>query len=75
MGIIVPHAVRLRAGPGYRRIVQEIEAGRGAEAQRLYRTHLSAAQAVVLDQTDDGIVSAAAAGARLALQSVTRARI
>ncbi|CAM2740594.1 FadR/GntR family transcriptional regulator [Skermania piniformis] len=59
----------------HRRIVQEIEAGRGAEAQRLYRTHLSAAQAVVLDQTDDGIVSAAAAGARLALQSVTRARI
>ncbi|MGN2639927.1 FadR/GntR family transcriptional regulator [Nocardia takedensis] len=59
----------------HRRIVKEIESGRAAEAERLYRTHLAATQAVVLERFDDGVVNASSAGARLAMQSAPRTRI
>lgn len=59
----------------HRRIAKEIEAGRAAEAERLYRTHLAASQAVVLEQFDGGVVNASSAGARLAMQTVSRTRL
>lgn len=57
------------------RIVREIAAGRAAEAERLYRTHLTATQAVVLDRFDDGVVNAAPAMGRSPFQTATRTRI
>ncbi|MBH0780752.1 FadR/GntR family transcriptional regulator [Nocardia bovistercoris] len=59
----------------HRRIATEIEAGRPAEAERLYRTHLAATQALVLDRFDDGVVNASSAGARLSMQSIHRSRL
>ncbi|WP_405182938.1 GntR family transcriptional regulator [Nocardia sp. NBC_01377] len=59
----------------HQRIVTEIAAGRAAEAERLYRTHLAATQALVLERFDDGVVNAASAGARLAAHSGLRSRI
>ncbi|KAA9159795.1 FadR family transcriptional regulator [Amycolatopsis acidicola] len=45
----------------HRRIAQKIAAGRATEAERLYRKHLVATQAIVLDRFDDGIVNASSA--------------
>ncbi|MET7773983.1 GntR family transcriptional regulator [Nocardia sp. NPDC005366] len=59
----------------HQRIVGEIAAGRAAEAERLYRTHLAATQALVLERFDDGVVNASSAGARLAAHSGLRSRI
>ncbi|MGW5375632.1 FadR/GntR family transcriptional regulator [Nocardia sp. NPDC003999] len=59
----------------HRRITREIAEGRAAEAERLYRTHLAATQAVVLQRFDDGMVNASSAGARLTLQSSLRSQI
>ena len=45
----------------HRRIVDHIGAGRAAEAERVARAHLAATQALVLSQSEDGIVDAAVA--------------
>lgn len=42
----------------HRRLVEEIDAGRVAEAEQLARAHLAATQALVLERWDDGIVEA-----------------
>jgi GntR family transcriptional repressor for pyruvate dehydrogenase complex len=59
----------------HHRIVDEIAAGRPAEAERLYRAHLAATQALVLKRFDDGIVNASSAMARQAILSSQRSRI
>jgi DNA-binding FadR family transcriptional regulator len=59
----------------HRRITKEITAGRAAEAERLYRVHLAATQALVLERFDDGIVNASSAMARRAIRSTQRSRI
>ncbi|MFF0490149.1 FadR/GntR family transcriptional regulator [Nocardia sp. NPDC004068] len=59
----------------HRRIVREIEAGRAAEAERLYRTHLTATQALVLERFDDGVVGASPTLARAQFRAVPRTRI
>ncbi|MEU0538570.1 FCD domain-containing protein [Nocardia sp. NPDC005978] len=58
----------------HRRIVREIAAGRASEAERLYRTHLTATQALVIDRFGDGVVNAAAS-ARSTFGSTPRTRI
>lgn len=57
----------------HRRIVTEIAAGRAARAERLYRVHLAATQAFVLDRFDDAIVNASMS--RQAMQSGQRFHI
>jgi DNA-binding FadR family transcriptional regulator len=59
----------------HRRITAEIAAGRDAEAERLYRAHLAATQALVLERFDDGVVNASSAMARQAIQSSRSTRI
>lgn len=59
----------------HQRIVQHIADGRADDAERLYRTHLAATQAVVLDRFDDGVVNAASTAARQAIHSGHRPRI
>ncbi len=59
----------------HRRLVKDIAAGRADEAEQLYRTHLAATQAVVLERFDDGVVNASRSGARLAMRSGPRTRI
>ncbi|GGN97538.1 FadR/GntR family transcriptional regulator [Nocardia rhizosphaerihabitans] len=48
----------------HRRIAGEIEAGRAAEAERLYRSHLAATQSLVLDRFDSDMITASKQGAR-----------
>ncbi|WP_410872831.1 FadR/GntR family transcriptional regulator [Nocardia sp. A7] len=48
----------------HRRIAGEIEAGRAAEAERLYRGHLAATQSLVLDRFDSDMITASKQGAR-----------
>jgi DNA-binding FadR family transcriptional regulator len=48
----------------HRRIAHEIAAGRAAKAEQLYRVHLAATQALVLERFDDGIVNASSVMAR-----------
>ncbi|MFE3317152.1 FadR/GntR family transcriptional regulator [Nocardia sp. NPDC059195] len=48
----------------HRRIAGEIEAGRAAEAERLYRSHLAATQSLVLERYDADMISASPQGAR-----------
>ena len=52
----------------HQRIIEEISAGRAAEAQRVARAHLAATQALLLKRFDDGVVDAASARARQAIQ-------
>jgi GntR family transcriptional regulator, transcriptional repressor for pyruvate dehydrogenase complex len=52
----------------HRRIIEEISAGRAAEAQRVARAHLAATQALLLKRFDDGVVDASSARARQAMQ-------
>ena len=59
----------------HRKIADKIAAGRAADAQRLYRAHLAATQAIVLDRFDDGIVNASSAAARQAIRSTQRSRV
>lgn len=59
----------------HRRIAKEIAAGQAAKAEGLYRTHLAATQALVLERFDDGIVDASSAMARQAIRSSQRSRI
>jgi GntR family transcriptional repressor for pyruvate dehydrogenase complex len=48
----------------HRRILEEIEAGRAAEAERVARAHLAATQAVILARFEDDVVDAAHARSR-----------
>lgn len=59
----------------HRKIVEKIAAGKAADAERLYRAHLVATQALVLERFDDGIVNASSAATRQAIQSGQRSRI
>lgn len=59
----------------HRRILDEIAAGRAAEAERLARAHLAATQALLLERFDDGVVNASSARARQAIQSGQHRRI
>ncbi len=45
----------------HQRIVDHIGAGRAADAERVARAHLAATQALVLSDSEDGIVDAAVA--------------
>ncbi|TDC95593.1 GntR family transcriptional regulator [Actinomadura sp. 7K507] len=56
------------------RIVADIAAGRAGEAERVACAHLSAAQSLLLDRFDDGVVNASSAAARQAIQSSQRSR-
>lgn len=58
----------------HRRIVEEIAAGDAAEAERLYRAHLTATQALVLERFDESIVNASSDVARQAIQATQRLR-
>lgn len=58
----------------HQRILEEIAAGRAAEAERVARAHLAATQALLLDRFDDGVVNASSARARQAIQSSQSAR-
>jgi GntR family transcriptional repressor for pyruvate dehydrogenase complex len=58
----------------HRRLVDEIAAGRAAEAEKLARVHLAATQAVMLARFDDGVVNVASSGARQAVYSGRRTR-
>jgi GntR family transcriptional repressor for pyruvate dehydrogenase complex len=53
----------------YRRLVEHIAAGRAEEAERLACAHLVAAQALLLDRFEDGVVNASSNAARLAIRS------
>jgi DNA-binding FadR family transcriptional regulator len=64
------HAVRT-----HRRIVKEIAAGRGDEAERIARAHLAATQKLVLEQFDDGVVNASSARSRQAILANHHPRI
>jgi GntR family transcriptional regulator, transcriptional repressor for pyruvate dehydrogenase complex len=48
----------------HRRLLDEIEAGRASEAERIARAHLAATQALVLARYEDGVVDAAHARGR-----------
>lgn len=50
----------------HRRLLDEIEAGRASEAERIARAHLAATQALVLAHYEDGVVDAAHARTRSA---------
>jgi len=52
----------------HRRILDEIRAGRAAEAERLARAHLAATQALLLERFGDGVVNASSARARQTFQ-------
>jgi DNA-binding FadR family transcriptional regulator len=66
-----PDAAQARAAlRTHRRIVDEIEAGRAAAAERVSRAHLAATQALLLQRFDDDVVNAASASARLAIRSL-----
>jgi GntR family transcriptional repressor for pyruvate dehydrogenase complex len=54
----------------HRRLVEEIAAGRDTEAERIARTHLTAAQAVLLRRFDESVVDASSARAREAIRSI-----
>ena len=56
----------------HRRIVDKIEAGRAAEAERLARSHLAATQALIFETLDGTIVNATSTRAR---QAITAARV
>ncbi|MWA02506.1 GntR family transcriptional regulator [Actinomadura sp. LD22] len=58
----------------HRRIVDDIDAGRAGEAERIACAHLTATQSLLLERFDDGIVNAASPAARQAIQSGVRAR-
>jgi GntR family transcriptional repressor for pyruvate dehydrogenase complex len=49
----------------HRRLLDEIAAGRAAEAERIARAHLAATQAVFLERFGDGLVDANSARARV----------
>ncbi|RDI56097.1 GntR family transcriptional regulator [Nocardia mexicana] len=53
----------------HRRLVKEIAAGRAERAEQLYRTHLAAAQTLVLERFEGGVVTASPTGVRSAMQS------
>ena len=57
------------------RRLEEIAAGRPAEAERIARAHLAATQAVVLARFDDGVVKVASARARPAVNGSRGTRI
>jgi DNA-binding FadR family transcriptional regulator len=59
----------------HRRITDEIAAGNAVEAQRVARSHLAAAQALLLDRFDDGVVNAAPARTRQSIMSTIYSRI
>jgi DNA-binding FadR family transcriptional regulator len=59
----------------HRRIMEEIAAGNAEEARRVAASHLAASQALLLDQFDDGVVSAAPARQRQAVTSPSYSRI
>lgn len=59
----------------HRRITADIAAGRAEAAERLYRTHLSATQTLVLERFDNGIVNASSAQARQAVANSRSTRI
>jgi DNA-binding FadR family transcriptional regulator len=52
----------------HRRILDEIRAGRAAEAERIARAHLAATQALLLERFGDGVVNASSARARQTFQ-------
>lgn len=66
---------RAEAVHTHERIVEEIAAGRASEAERLYRAHLAATQALVLQRYENGVVNASSDMAHLAIQSTQRARV
>ncbi|WP_067680499.1 FadR/GntR family transcriptional regulator [Nocardia miyunensis] len=59
----------------HRRLLEEIAAGRAEAAERLYRAHLTATQALVLERFDNGIVNATSDLARQAIQSSRGPRV
>jgi GntR family transcriptional regulator, transcriptional repressor for pyruvate dehydrogenase complex len=59
----------------HRRIMEEIAAGNAEEARRVAASHLAASQALLLDQFDDGVVSAAPARQRPSFGSASYSRI
>ncbi|MGI8329424.1 FadR/GntR family transcriptional regulator [Actinomadura scrupuli] len=59
----------------HRRIVEDIAAGRAAEAERVARAHLTATQELLLERFDDGVVNASSALARQKIRSGRHARI
>lgn len=59
----------------HRRIRHEIAAGHAAAAERIARAHLAATQALLLERFDDGVVNAASARTRQALQGSQQSRI
>ncbi|MGG7102693.1 FadR/GntR family transcriptional regulator [Rhodococcus sp. 24CO] len=59
----------------HRRIVEEIAAGRSAEAERLARVHLAATQSLVLERFGETVVNASVAMSRQAIHSNRRSRL
>lgn len=59
----------------HRRIADEIAAGRSTKAEQLYRVHLAATQALVLERFDDGIVNASSVMARQAIRPTKGSRL
>jgi GntR family transcriptional repressor for pyruvate dehydrogenase complex len=55
--------------------MEGIAAGNAEEARRGAASHLAASQALLLDQFDDGVVSAAPARQRRAVKSPSYSRI